>query len=111
MSEKCQQYRKKPVIIEAWEFHKLLKERMPEPIWLKKALKLWPNRGGVAFDLYHPQGPRIAISTLEGIMNAVLGDWIIQGIQGELYPCKPDIFEATYDKVKERIQDVRMDRC
>ena len=43
----------------------------------------------------------IAIETLEGVMVANPGDWIIRGIQGEFYPCKPDIFEATYEPVKE----------
>ena len=46
-------------------------------------------------------GPRLglAIPTLEGLMLASEGDWIIRGIKGELYPCKPDIFEATYEPV------------
>ena len=39
----------------------------------------------------------IAIHTLEGIMVAAEGDWIIRGVQGEFYPCKPDIFEMTYE--------------
>ena len=39
------------------------------------------------------------ISTLEGIMTANAGDWIIKGVKGEFYPCKPDIFEKTYEKV------------
>jgi hypothetical protein len=41
----------------------------------------------------------ISIKTLEGTMLANLGDWIIRGVQGEFYPCKPDIFEATYEPV------------
>lgn len=41
----------------------------------------------------------ISIETLEGVMVASLGDWIIKGVQGEFYPCKPDIFEQTYDRV------------
>lgn len=41
----------------------------------------------------------IAIDTLEGQMNASVGDWIIRGVQGEFYPCKPDIFAATYEEV------------
>jgi len=40
------------------------------------------------------------IVTLEGEMRADLGDWIIKGVKGEFYPCKPDIFEATYEEVK-----------
>ncbi|MFD2172395.1 hypothetical protein [Tumebacillus lipolyticus] len=38
-----------------------------------------------------------AIATLEGVMLANVGDWIIKGVQGEFYPCKPDVFAATYD--------------
>jgi hypothetical protein len=41
------------------------------------------------------------IPTLEGLMQARENDWIIRGVQGELYPCKPDIFEATYEAVEE----------
>lgn len=44
-------------------------------------------------------GDGIEIHTLEGVMTASVGDWIIRGVQGELYPCKPDIFEATYEAV------------
>lgn len=43
----------------------------------------------------------IAIDTLEGTMRADYGDYIIKGVQGELYPCKPDIFLATYEEVAE----------
>lgn len=42
----------------------------------------------------------LKISTLEGLMNVSPGDWVIQGVQGEFYPCKPDIFEATYEEVE-----------
>ncbi len=50
---------------------------------------------GVVYDLVK----RIAIiHTLEGTMTASIGDWIIRGVKGELYPCKPDIFEATYER-------------
>ena len=42
------------------------------------------------------------IATLEGTMEARIGDYIIRGIRGEIYPCKPDIFEATYEPVKGR---------
>jgi hypothetical protein len=41
----------------------------------------------------------VSIETLEGTMTASLGDWIIKGVQGEFYPCKPDIFAATYEEV------------
>lgn len=41
------------------------------------------------------------IETLEGVMKANKGDWIIKGVKGEIYPCKPDVFEMTYKEVKE----------
>ena len=50
----------------------------------------------------HHAGQRIAIETLEGTMFAEPGDYIICGVKGEFYPCKPDIFEATYEQVDER---------
>ncbi len=43
----------------------------------------------------------VDIPTLEGIMHASVGDWIITGINGEQYPCKPDIFEKTYEPVDD----------
>lgn len=42
----------------------------------------------------------LKIETLEGVMTANLGDWIIKGVHDELYPCKPDIFNKTYEKIK-----------
>lgn len=42
-------------------------------------------------------GSALVIPTSEGYMRASLGDWIIKGVKGEFYPCKPDIFEATYE--------------
>lgn len=54
---------------------------------------------------YHPTflhgsfGPYIIIKTLEGNYHAFVGDYIIRGIKGEFYPCKPDIFEQTYEEV------------
>lgn len=79
-------YRKKPVVVEAWQWdgHSTLSER---PNWLAHK---------VAAD--HFEGT-LRIATLEGTMVASTGDWIIKGVKGEIYPCKPDIFEATYDLV------------
>lgn len=85
-------YRKKPVVIEAMQFNG---NNAPEII-------LTMTRG------IHPMANAplrldvlglIECHTLEGIMVAQKGDWIIKGIKGELYPCKPDIFEATYEAV------------
>jgi hypothetical protein len=76
-------YRKKPVVIEAFQWLPD-KEANPAPAWLT-ASHHW-------FD-----GKNLMIGTLEGTMRADPGDWIIQGVKGEIYPCKPDIFEATYE--------------
>lgn len=45
------------------------------------------------------KGQYVEIGTLEGLMVASIGDWIIRGVKGEHYPCKPDIFEATYERL------------
>jgi hypothetical protein len=84
-------FRKKPVVIEAWCNTGDLPHRSQMPYWLKEAME----NGNVWFSGGFQ--PWFTISTLEGEMRADYGDWIIQGVQGELYPCKPDIFEATYD--------------
>ena len=56
------------------------------------------SHAGMAWDTYVDLVERdgLKIFTLEGKMSAAIGDWIIKGVQGEHYPCKPDIFEATY---------------
>ena len=56
---------------------------------------------GRADRLIQVYGDTLTIQTLEGEMTANNGDWIIRGVKGELYPCKPDIFAATYDPVDE----------
>lgn len=83
-------YRKKPVVIEAYELppNDGLTRPLP-PIWLVNAIM------SKKVTVY-PEG-YAAIDTLEGRMRADVGDWIIQGVKGELYPCKPDIFAATYE--------------
>lgn len=48
----------------------------------------------------------IKIKTLEGEMTASLNDWIIKGVNGELYPCKPDIFEKTYERVEDETRTI-----
>jgi hypothetical protein len=83
-------FRKKPVVIEAYEFQNKVGEDT-RPDWLFQAIA----RGDVKF---HPGADEhLTIHTLEGVMRADVGDFIIQGVKGELYPCKPDIFHATYE--------------
>jgi hypothetical protein len=77
-------YRKKPVVIEAWQWNCQVTDG-PMPDWLLSVAQ------GTA-DLRE-----LIIPTLEGKLTASPGDWIIRGIKGEVYPCKPDIFEATYE--------------
>lgn len=78
-------FRKKPVEIDAFQWNGQQPNEWPE--WAT-ALVLQDGR-----DLF--------IDTLEGRMRANLGDWIIRGVNGEQYPCKPDIFAKTYDAVQE----------
>jgi len=80
-------YRKKPVVIEAFQF--LSKDNVPNN--LKCVCSFGLGEGSLVEELLIP--------TLEGVMKANIGDWIIKGVKGEFYPCKPDIFEATYEKV------------
>lgn len=84
-------YRKKPVVIDAFKWTGG-PDQTEDPVWIVDAIKA----GIVRFEK-HPTV--MVIQTTEGEMRALLGEWIIRGIQGEIYPCKPDIFEATYDEV------------
>lgn len=83
-------FRKKPVVIEAWQFRNTTDGG---PLWLV--------RGFEVGSVYYQGGdkPYLTIKTLEGDHRADIGDWIIQGVKGELYPCKPDIFAMTYEPV------------
>ena len=84
-------FRKKPVVVEAWRFNGLVSLIEPMPEWIHDKDWYWSYRDN---DVMY-------IRTLEGDHMARPGDWIIQGVQGEIYPCKPDIFEATYEPVNE----------
>ena len=77
-------YRKKPVVIEAIQFRNNFEE-------------IESFCGGDAE--FH--NGELTVATLEGALHASPNDWIIKGVKGEFYPCKPDIFELTYDKVEE----------
>lgn len=82
------QYRKKPVVITA---RRLTVENAHElSIWANAAYQLLPQEDAE---------PCLFIPTLEGKMIAWVGDYIIQGVAGEFYPCQPDIFAMTYEKV------------
>lgn len=91
-------YRKKPVEIEAELLSSLNGDRVTE--WIRsnggKALHVYADP--IRREMFDGDCPNwIEIKTLEGTMTANVGDWIIRGVKGEFYPCKPDIFEATYE--------------
>lgn len=82
-------YRKKPVVVEAVQItDEWFDAPHPNPL----------HPVGVEIV---PQMRSVHISTLEGVMIGNVGDFIITGVKGERYPCKPDIFEATYEKVED----------
>lgn len=86
-------FRKKPVVIEAWHLHGPGDANASVlPSWLAEAVV----KGAVQVIA----GDGLVIHTLEGEMRADVGDWIIQGVKQEIYPCKPDIFAATYEAVE-----------
>lgn len=98
------QYRKRPVVIEAVQFTGANADEIRSFVG---ALAQCPSCGGSG-EIETNYGPRgctclnglIFIETLEGVMSAFDGDWIIRGVAGEFYPCKPEIFAATYEAVE-----------
>lgn len=81
-------FRKKPVVIEAMQF---------KGGWSGDGTVICDWVGANANWTSTSTGGELKIHTLEGTMTATEGDWIIKGVKGEFYPCKPDIFEATYE--------------
>ena len=85
------EFRKKPVVIEAWQWN----ESLILCEYLRKRGMKWNGHNG------HVTQPdlckNLRIKTLEGSLTVQPGDWIIRGVKGEFYPCKPDIFAATYE--------------
>ena len=84
-------YRKKPVVIEATQWFKMGDHPMVYEV-MGNAEEI------IGWIVMTPTGC-YAIKTLEGRMTVSEGDWIITGVKGEHYPCKPDIFELTYEEV------------
>lgn len=83
-------FRKKPVVIDAWQFEGFDKNaRQNMPHWLM----------GKCHD--RAMSTSLFIGTLEGVMEATPGDWIIRGVKGELYPIKNDIFMETYEEASD----------
>ena len=87
-------YRKRPVVIEAFQFDGDFMDSNGNyyvPEWVEKAFQ----QGVLYFE-----GADLFVRTLEGIHAASCGDYIIKGVKGELYPCKPDVFEMTYERAE-----------
>ena len=91
-------FRKKPIVIEAF---KLNERGLVEEDWFWDAVS---NDTIIThyFGEFHPEPAWCEIKTLEGIMIAKAGDYIIRGVNGEIYPCKPDIFTQTYEQADEQ---------
>lgn len=90
----AQKFRKKPVEIEAAQWDGTIDGATPVLDWIRA------NDGTAYLHRECGQGDsHLLIRTLEGDMIAQSQDWIIRGVQGEFYPCKPDIFAATYEAV------------
>jgi len=79
-------FRKKPVVIEAFQ-------------WFPQSVHPFFHKAAIVRDVETEKGRVAYIDTLEGRMIVQSGDWIIKGVKGEFYPCKPDIFAATYEEV------------
>jgi hypothetical protein len=95
-------YRKKPIVIEAFEMTKERRWDNSEwPEWLNRAWNMSERcEGALMIDSDDLAAERLVIGTLEGVHRVEWGDYIIQGVQDELYSCKPDIFAATYEIVE-----------
>ena len=88
-------YRKKPVVIEA--FQMTLERRWDNsewPTWLNEAWQAEPGENSVWID----PADQLVCGTLEGVHRITFGDWIIRGVEGEIYPCKPSVFTSTYER-------------
>ena len=95
-------YTKRPVTIQAWQFTKENYTKGVPHILRSKNVSYWSQYGGEVIGG--------EIKTLEGVMEISENDWVICGVNGEFYPCKPDIFEKTYMpeiNVKEYIERLR----
>ena len=97
--------KKKPVEVEAYQWTKEdaahLSAAPAWPNWLQQATELEVSEAGA---LWGGDKGLVYITTLEGNHEVTVNDWIICGVKGELYPCKPDIFDMTYDIVPDFLQ-------
>lgn len=94
-------FRKKPVVIEAIQYKGDSDSAREIFNWANSGRDSASNCIVLPYETVIASSPPIRINTPEGTMYAFKGSWIIKGVNGEFYPCKPDIFEKTYEKVEE----------
>ena len=99
-----QKVRKKPVEVEAFQ----LTEEFFGEDWEEKEAEV-NDRKMTFFSFRNPGECYAEIHTLEGDMVANIGDWIIKGVNGEIYPCKDDIFRKTYDIIEDTPFEIRLE--
>ena len=89
-------YVKKPLPVEAFQINEDLTKAAPEfPLWVAKAIDIGEDVGGIQFT-----DRSFVVMTMEGNMISEYGDYLIKGIYDELYPCKREIFEGTYEALR-----------
>lgn len=97
-------YRKKPLVVEAFQ---ITKDRIwgggePWPDWLTKAWKKEPwSEGAFWDDSDNPDGEGLFVGTPSGAVRLLWDSWVIKGVSNEIYPCLPEVFAATYEPVEE----------
>jgi len=101
-------FRKKPIVIEAFKWTGDF-DQIEDPEWAIKAIEsgiiYFINSGTSNCQMFiinsGTSNCQMFINTLEGVHEVSQGDWVIQGVKGELYPCKPDIFDLTYEAIND----------
>lgn len=91
-------FRKKPIVIEAITFEQLVSHGIEQGAGLHNGMPWSFEYNG--HPITHENDDCYLIPTLEGTMRLLRGEWLITGVNGEIYPCKPDIFEKTYERVE-----------
>jgi len=89
-------YRKKPVVVEAWSVKEL-----SDMFWSSMSLPFVITESTHKHQIFFKVNGEVQIETLEGTMIGKPEDMLIRGVNGEFYPCKPDIFEQTYEEIEE----------
>ena len=97
-------YRKKPVVIQAFQITEETRaDNSSWPEWLHVAWNKPHTEVGAVMPVMYPNSDghdQLAVHTLEGLLRINFGDFLIRGVKGELYACKPDVFAMTYEKVE-----------